>query len=139
MRNFVERHEKRILRLLEILPGFVSWNIILFPYWGIFVVPNIVAYFVLAFNIYWFYQSFTIALTATLSHLRIQASMKYDWVNDIKTFGDWQKIHHVVIVPTYKEPIYILERTLDSLANQDLPGKQITVVLAMEAKEPEEE
>lgn len=139
MKSFIERHEKGILRLLEILPGFVSWNIILFPYWGIFVIPNVVAYFILAFNIYWFYQSLQIAVTATLSHLRIQASMKYDWVNDIKTFGDWQKVHHIVIVPTYKEPLYILERTLDSLAKQDLPGRQISVVLAMEKREPEEE
>ena len=68
-RKFILRHDKKIHRLLEILPGFVSWNLILFPYWGVFVIPNIVAYFILAFNIYWFYQSLTIALTATISHL----------------------------------------------------------------------
>lgn len=139
MRKFIEKHEKRILRLLEILPGLVSWNLILFPYWGVFVIPNIVAYFVLAFNIYWFYQSLTIALTATISHLRIQASMNYDWVGDLKNFPDWKKVHHIVIVPTYKEPLYILERTMGSLASQTLPTKQISVVLAMEKAEPEED
>lgn len=138
-KTFILKHEKGVQRALEILPGFVSWNIILFPYWGIFVIPNIVAYFILAFNIYWFYQSFTIAITATISHLRIQASMNYDWLSDIKSFPDWKKVQHIVIIPTYKEPIHILERTIKSLADQTLPKESITIVLAMEKKEPEED
>ena len=137
MRKFILAHEKLLLRALEILPGVVSWNIILFPYWGIFLFPTIVAYFILIFNIFWFYQSFQLAITATISHLRIQASMHYDWMQDVKGFPDWEKVNHIVVIPTFKEPIHILERTLNSLATQDLPKKMITVVLAMEAKEPE--
>src|SRR3989304_4356843 len=139
MRNFIVAHEKGFLRGLEILPGFFSWNIVLFPYWGIFVMPNFVAYFILAFNIYWFYQSLTIAISATLSHLKIQASINYDWIADLKHFPDWQRVHHVVIIPTYKEPLYILERTIKSLAGQTLPPRQISVVLAMESSEPRQE
>src|SRR3972149_6421280 len=125
MRDFIEKHDKQILRALEILPGLVSWNLILLPYWGIFVIPSFVAYFVLFFNIYWFYQSLQIAVSAIVSHLRIQAAKVYDWMGDVRGFPDWQKIRHVVIIPTYKEPIYILDRTLTSLANQEFPTKQI--------------
>lgn len=139
MRHFIERHDKGILRLLEILPGLFSWNVILFPYWGVFLVPVTVAYFILFFNIYWFYQSFQLAISAIISHLRIQASQIYNWIEDIKTFPDWQKVRHIIIIPTYKEPLYILERTLTSLANQDLPKNQIIPILAMEEKEPEED
>jgi len=139
MREFIIKHDRVIHRLLEILPGFVSWNIILFPYWGIFVIPTTVAYFILIFNIYWFYQSLQIAITAVISHLRIQASIVYDWLGDLKAFPDWKKVRHLVIIPTFKEPIYILERTLTSLAEQTLPRKQIIVVLAMEKKEPKED
>ncbi len=139
MRKFIEKHEKGVLRALEIVPGFVSWNLILFPYWGIFVVPETVAYFILFFNIYWFYQSFQIAITATISHIRIQASKAYDWLADIKGFPDGNKVRHIIIIPTYKEPLYILERTIASLANQDLPGSQLIPILAMEGKEPEQD
>lgn len=135
MRKFILKHEKGVLRALEILPGFFSWNVILFPYWGIFVIPNVVAYFVLLFNIYWFYQSFLIAITSLISHVRIQASINYDWLGDLKNFPDWKKIHNVVIIPTFKEPLYILERTMNSLVDQTLPSKMITVILAMETKE----
>lgn len=138
-RNFVIKHDHLIQRMLEILPGLFSWNVILFPYWGIFVIPNVVAYFILAFNIYWFYQSMQIAFTSVFSHFRIQAAMKYDWAGDIKAFPDYKKINNVVIIPTYKEPLHILERTFNSLKEQTLPTKQLIVVLAMEKKEPEED
>ena len=138
MRKFIIQHEKGVLRALEILPGLVSWNLILLPYWGIFVFPVFVAYFILFFNIYWFYQSLQIAIASIVSHLKIQAAKIYDWMGDVRGFPDWEKVRHVVIIPTYKEPIHILERTLNSLASQDFPTKQIIRVLAMEGKETRE-
>jgi len=138
-RKYILKNEKFILRLLEILPGFLSWNIILFPYWGIILVPNVVAYFILIFNIFWFYQSLQLAITAIISHLRVQASMKYGWLEDLKTFPDWNKVHHLVIISTYKEPLKILQRTLDSLTKQDLPLKQISICLAMEKRESQKD
>ena len=139
MRKYLLNHEKGTLRALEILPGLVSWNLILLPYWGIFVFPTAIAYFILLFDAYWFYQSLQIAITSTISHLRIQASMKYDWMGDVKTFPDWEKAHNMVIIPTYKEPVHILERTIGSLARQTLPTKQVTIILAMEKREDEKE
>lgn len=138
LRNFILRHEKGLHRALEVLPGFVSWNLILFPYWGILVMPLVVAYFILLFDVYWFFQSLTIAITASVSHLRTQASKNFAWAEEIKSFPDWKKVHHVVIIPTYKEPLHILKRTLGSIVNQDFPLKQIHVVLGMEEKENEQ-
>jgi len=135
MRDWIIKHDRIIQRFLEILPGFVSWNLILFPYWGILVIPSAVAYFILFFNIFWFYQSLQIAISSIISHTRIQAAKIYDWMGDVRGFPDWQKVQHVVIIPTYKEPIHILERTFESLASQEFPTKQIIPVLAMEGKE----
>lgn len=138
-REFVIQHDHTIQRLLEILPGFFSWNLILFPYWGIFVMPVVVAYFILLFNIYWFYQSFQIAITAIISHFKIQAAMNYDWLGDLKAFPDWQKVKNIVIVPTYKEPEHTLERTLNSLVAQTLPKENLVVVIAQENRAPDED
>jgi len=139
MRDWIIKHDKEVQRALEILPGFVSWNVILFPWWGILVIPTAVAYFILFFNIYWFFQSFQTAVSATFAHLRVQASMNYDWLGDLKPFADWKRIQHVIIMPTYKEPLYILLRSIQSIADQDLPKKQIHIILAMEENEDIEE
>jgi hypothetical protein len=49
--------------------------------------------------------------------------------------GPASRVHHVVIVPNYKEPITLLARTLRALAVQENAREQMTVVLAMEASE----
>jgi glycosyltransferase involved in cell wall biosynthesis len=65
--------------------------------------------------------------------------MVFDWAKEIKSFPDSQKVHHVIIITTYKEPLHILERTISSIAKQTLPGNQISICLATEKKEPEED
>lgn len=49
------------------------------------------------------------------------------------------EVHHVVVVPNYREPLAILERTLEGLAAQANAQRQLTVVLAMEVTDPEAE
>ncbi len=48
----------------------------------------------------------------------------------------WEAVHHVVIIPNYREPIHVLKRTLHHLAEQAEAPRCMTVVLAMEASEP---
>ncbi len=49
--------------------------------------------------------------------------------------GPAGSVHHVVLIPTYKEPITILARTLHALAVQENARHQLTVVLALEESE----
>ena len=45
-------------------------------------------------------------------------------------------VHHLVVLPNYEEPVEILDRTLRSLTSQAKACQTITVVLAMEEREP---
>lgn len=47
------------------------------------------------------------------------------------------RVHHVVVIPNYKEPLSVLELTLNALANQPKAHTRLTVVLAMEEAESE--
>jgi cellulose synthase/poly-beta-1,6-N-acetylglucosamine synthase-like glycosyltransferase len=139
MREFILKHDKKIHRILEILPGFTSWNLILFPVWASFIWPTAVAYFMLMFNVFWFYKSIVFAFTTVLSHLRIKASEKLDWVKEAQGFSEWTRVNHLIIVAAAREPIDILRRTFKAIAAQDLPHAQIHVILALEAIETEAE
>ena len=136
-RQFIIKHDRKIHRLLEILPGTFSWGTIGFFFIGSFLIPIYIAYLVILFDVFWFYKSITFSIYSVVSYLRIKASQGMDWRGEIEFFPDWQRVHHIVIIPTYKEPIHILERIFKSLTNQDLPLKQMTVVLATEARDPE--
>lgn len=137
IQTIFKRYPIKTHRFLEILPGFVSWSLILFPFWGSFIVPELVAFYVIAFAVYWVYRSFSLAILAILAHFKISASRKFDWVSDLeKTYPKtWNSIDHIIVIPTYKEPITTLERTLDALSEQTYPLKNIHIMLSFEDRE----
>lgn len=135
IKRFVERYDRQVHRFLEILPGTFSWTLILFPFWGSFIIPHYVAYYVIFFIIFWFYKSGSLAITSVMSHLKLNASERYNWLADAKKLPNFAKVHHLILVPTYKEPLTVIERGLDSLVNQDFVHKQMSVCLAFEARE----
>ncbi len=126
----------RFDRFLEILPGLTSYSLIIFPVVGSFFSPLLVAYYILFFDLLWLYKSVTMTVAATISYFRIKASEQMDWLGELKAFGnDAKKVHHIVVIPTYKEPVKILERTLDALVKQDFPKKRLIVAVGGEARE----
>lgn len=137
VRNYFRRHPVRTQRALEILPGFISWSMILFPVWGSLVIPELVAYYVIAFSVYWLYRSLTVAILAIFAHFKIQASRRFDWLGDVKKLSGWDKIHHIIIVPTYKEPLSTLERTLEKLSEQTFPRENMHIMISFEDREGE--
>ncbi|MEA2056151.1 MAG: glycosyltransferase family 2 protein [Patescibacteria group bacterium] len=140
IKRYFQRHPVRTQRGLEILPGLVSWSLILFPIWGSFLIPKVVAYYVIAFAVYWLYRSLIMAILSIVAHFKMKASAKFDWVGDLKKIypQKWRQIHHIVIIPTYKEPDYILERTLQALKEQTIDRQNIHIMLSFEKREGEE-
>lgn len=140
IKNYFRRHPIRSRRALEILPGFVSWSLILFPFWGSFVIPDFVAYYVIGFAVYWLYRSLSLALLSVLAHFELKASLTLDWLQDLKTQfpNTWNSLHHIIVVPTYKEPLSTLERTLTALSHQTYPIKQLHIMLSFEEREGQE-
>lgn len=137
IRRFFERHPVRTQRALEILPGLVSWSLILFPIWGSFVVPDLVAYYVITFAVYWLYRSLGVAVLATFSHFKIKAAKQFDWIKDLKTSfpKKWNQTHHIIVIPTYTEPLETLRKTLEALSKQSYPSQNLHVMLSFEKRE----
>jgi len=106
--------------------------------WGSFVIPNIVAYYIIAFSVYWFYRSMTTAFMAILGYFKLKTFQVCDWMGDVKNFPDWKKVNHIIVVPTYKEPLETLKRTLEKLEEQTFPLQNIHVMLSFEDREGEE-
>lgn len=130
--NYIRYHPVRTQRGLEILTGMVPWVVIGGVIAGSFVIPEVIAYFIIAFNIYWLYRSSQLAYYATLGYLNIQATKKVDWLAKLKALPRYKNIWHIVVICSVNEPVELLERNLNSLAAQNFPVKNLMVVLAME-------
>ncbi len=132
--KYINYHPVRTQRGLEILTGMVPWVVIISIVVGSFIIPNVVAYFIIAFNVYWLYRCLQLAFYATLGYLNIRATKKVNWQERLKPNSVWQ----IVIICMVKEPLELAERNLDSLLAQNFLTKRMMVVIAMEQRAGEE-
>lgn len=139
MTGFFERIFKtypiKTRRALEILPGFTAWFLILFPVWGSFIIPLAVAYFILFFDVYWFYKSFSLVVTAFIASRKIKQAEKEDWLKLAKPIENFEKMTHIIIIPNYTESAEKIRKGIVSLLEQSFPKERIFIVLAMEQRE----
>lgn len=137
LETFLNRHEKTFLRILEILIGATTWLIITMPIWLSFWHPAVVAYFVLIFDVYWFYKSGVLGFNAIRSYLKLSAHIKVDWRVEAQNMPDFNKVCHLIIIPEYRESYSVLYDTIANLAKQDFPKERIFLVLAQEERDSE--
>lgn len=137
IKRYFRRHPIRTKRALEILPGFTSWFLILFPIWGSFLAPKFVAYYVIIFAVYWLYRSINLAIFAGIAQNKVRKNSKNDILPKLKKQfpKNWDSIHHLIIIPTFQEPLSTLENTLTGLSKQSFPRKNIHIMLSFEERE----
>lgn len=135
MRQFILKYPQKSLRFFEILIPSFSWFLITMPLWLSLWHPALVAYFIITFDVYWFYKSFTLMYYAVRSFTTFTAHLAVDWKNLAQILPHFSQTWHIIIIPEYQEPIHILRRTLANLVQQDYPRERMIIVLATEAKD----
>ncbi|HEY3524184.1 MAG TPA: glycosyltransferase family 2 protein [Candidatus Limnocylindrales bacterium] len=69
----------RSQRLLEVVPGVVTWGLILAPIVLSWRYPEVVAWFVLTFDFYWFYKAVMLTGSVIVAFTRIRRVVGIDW------------------------------------------------------------
>lgn len=125
-------------RLSNGLVPFLSWLIITLPLWLSPFHPALVAYFIIGFDLYFFYKSITTVYRATLSYKLILQERKTPYAKKILSLKNVQDVKHFIIMPNFKEPLYKIESTIQSFVHNDYSLKEnLFLVLAFEKRETE--
>lgn len=95
------------------------------------------AYFIVFFDVYWFFKSFHLVQASYIATRKIKQAEKTDWLKKARDHDGFDKIHHVLIIPNYKERLEKLHETVENLASQTISLKKLHIVLAMEEREQE--
>jgi hypothetical protein len=66
-------------RILEIIPGLATWFLILAPIPLSLRYPEVVGWFVLSFDFYWFYRAAELSVSVNISFRRIRRVTSIDW------------------------------------------------------------
>lgn len=132
-----EKNERNLYRFLEIMPGALSWLTILGSIILSFIKPTIVAVFIICFDVYWLIKVCYLTVYLIGSYRKLKANIYTDWLTLCKKLSGFEKIYHLVIIPTYKEEIEIIKPTFEALASSNYPKERMMVVLATEERDRE--
>jgi len=145
----------KIYRALEILPGFLSWSTLLVLIVLSYFKPVLVAYIVIAFDVYWLLLVLFLGIHLISAYTKYQKNLKIDWMLRLKNLKndksvshkdslsykddlEWQDIIHMIVLPTSYEGLDIIEPTIKGIVNDGFPTEQMIVVFAVEGRAGEE-
>ena len=126
-------------RLFEATPGLVTWVLLLAPAWIPIVFPwpgaFAVAGAVLLFDFYWLVRSVSVMRGVYGTYSRMRRDMETDWLarcEQERAAGERDPLQfiHLAIIPTYTEPYYVLERTVQAIVDANYPPelKMIAII-----------
>ena len=122
--------------MYDVIVPVLSWVIITLPVWLSPFHPALVAYFIIAFDLYFLYSSLQTVYYSTLSYNLLHSTERVSFLAlltaDKKTY---EQVTHFVIIPNYKETLPKLKKTIDRMVANDYPFKRIVLVLAFEKRE----
>ncbi|MFA6098381.1 MAG: glycosyltransferase family 2 protein [Patescibacteria group bacterium] len=75
------------------------------------------------------------AVFMLISYFRYRKAVSIKWLPKVKILPNWDSYYHLIILPTYKEPLEVLEGSLRSLVNSHYPQNKFIVILAGEEKD----
>ncbi len=129
-------HDRRIFRVLEILPGTLSWLTILLVVFLSWQRPAWIAVFIICFDIYWLLKTLYLSFHQQASFKKMKINLNIDWLKKLDELPAtrWRDIYHLVILPMYKESLELVRPTFQALINSKYPPDRLIVVLAIEER-----
>jgi hypothetical protein len=143
-----DKKDRRLYRFLEILPGLFSWATLIVLFIFSWLEPIWVAYFIIAFDVYWLLLVIYLGLNLFVAYLKMEKNVKVDWRKKCEELtaasfekgivrGDglnWSEIIHLIIFPTYNEGLAVIRPSFEALLKDGYPTDKMIVVLAVEER-----
>lgn len=124
-------------RILEIIPGTLVWTTFVLAVILSFWAPLAVIYFIMLFDLYWLIRVSYFIFYLVLSWRRFRETSGKDWMRALAPVPNWERIYHVIFLPTYKESPEVIRATFEALLRSTFPSSRMIVVLAGEARDEE--
>lgn len=144
--ELVDKYDRHVNRFLEILPGFLTWTLLLSPIWlGLFF-PRAIVYLLTFLSVYWVYLCIKHTVGILRGYYIYKKEKNVDWYSeckklDFKNLPDKEtlpsfldNVKHFILIPVVNEPDEVLKDSLNSILNQTYPPKSVTLVYTIEEK-----
>ncbi len=128
------------------MPGFLSWATLFLVVLLSWQKPVWIAIFIILFDTYWLLKTIYLSLHLRAGFKQMRQNQNICWLrrlDELSRVGapteaselpNWHNIHHLVILPMYKEPYEVVKESFESLAKIHYPKENLILVLATEEK-----
>lgn len=124
-------------RLLEIIPGALMLTTFVVAIILSFVRPIWAIYFIILFDLLWLFRVLYFVIYLLIAARKYHETVRINWFDKVRTIANWERIHHLIFLPTYKEPLDVLRGTFESLRLVTYPKDKFIIVLAGEERDRE--
>lgn len=143
MENSLESPKDRIIyKCFEVFPAFLSWGTLFLAFILSWRFPSAAAVFIIIFACFWLFRVVYLSFHQSAGYRLMKRNLSINWLDKIKNMnsaaGKWQDIHHLIILPMYKEEISVIRSSLKSLLDSNYPKDKMIVVLTVEERGGEE-
>ncbi len=142
----LEKNDKFVQRLGEIIPGVLTWIVILSPVWLGLLYPQAMVYVLTFLTLYWSYLAIMNTFGLAIGYPRYRKEMAEDWYKkctelDFKSLPDKEtlpanlsELKHFILIPCVNEPYGVLNDSFSALLDQTYPTSSFTLVYTIEEK-----
>ena len=124
-------------RVLEIIPGGLSWGIIITLILLSILQPVASAVIIITFDFYWIIRTVYLTTLLILAHQRLSAQKNKDWLAsclELPVEKGFRDLYQLVIFPVYNEGLEVLRPSLDYLSASHYLKEKFIVVVAFEER-----
>ncbi|MCX6717129.1 MAG: hypothetical protein NTU76_00420, partial [Candidatus Taylorbacteria bacterium] len=108
--------DRVVYRILEILPGFLTWITIV----SIFAIPIFFpftgAILIILFDLYWLLKTIYFSIYLYQNWKKTKHNLDLDWSERLVNFK-YNHIYHLILLPFYNETLEVVEKSLESLVS----------------------
>jgi len=119
-------------RVLESIPGLIVWATFALAILASFFAPTLAVIFIIIFDLYWLLRVLYFIIHLLASYGEYRRTLKVDWYAQLAQLPNWERLYHVVMLPTYKEDLSILREALHAVQNTSYRQDRFIVVLGGE-------
>lgn len=131
--------ERLIYRVFETFPAILAWGTLLGTIFLSYFTPVFAAIFIITFDTYWLLKTIYLSFHLRSAFNKMRENMKINWLEKLSTkcelqTTDWQNIHHLILLPFYKENEKIIKTAIESIYKSNYPKDKMIIVLAVEER-----
>ncbi|MFA6340716.1 MAG: glycosyltransferase family 2 protein [Candidatus Paceibacterota bacterium] len=125
--------DRRLYRMLEIIPGALLWLTIFGIFFFSFFLPFHASVFIIVFDTYWILKTVYLSIYLRKNWKKTKHNISVDWKAKLANLK-YGRMHHLVILPFYHEPYEIVKKSLESLIHCEYDKSKMIVVVSGEER-----